>query len=77
VNDRARFPRFLSRNTAVPARGRRGETAHARSVIVTFTETGFAAPDASAIGGDESAQSAPTATRAVGSRSFTFLLIGG
>ena len=42
ANLRARFPRFLSVKTAVPARGRLGSAEHTRSVIVTRTGTGFA-----------------------------------
>jgi hypothetical protein len=75
-NERSRFPRFVTRNTAAPARGRLGDAAQARSVIVTRTATGAAAPLAAAGEGTTSAQSAPTAARAVGSRSLTFLLIG-
>jgi hypothetical protein len=76
-NDRSRFPRFVTRNTAVPALGRFGHAVQARSVIVTRTETGVAAPVAAAGEGATSTQSAPTAARAVDSRSLTFLLIGG
>jgi hypothetical protein len=75
-NDRGLRPRFATRNKAVPALGRRGRTAQTRSVIVTLTATGVAEPLASAVARAPSAQNAPTATMAVGSRSLTILLIG-